>query len=215
MACKTDRRKAKLTDRACAFCRSFMPNDPFLVGIVAGRTGDTPPRHERKDHDKPFFRLPHGFERLLRRSYEEMLRKENTGHGRVAAPAKEPDVGPESYRIRPVRLRIGRSRMTHETHRLTVYVSHLAGVSQHNMGIYVRILFFIMALETDHPSICVRTPSQEFRGPFMTWAAVYLMTGQAPDFAVVQRKVNAGRICGSKEDGMMVSLVVMTVEAEG
>jgi hypothetical protein len=192
-----------------------MPNDPLLVGIVTRRAGDASPWHKRKDYDQPLFRLLHGFERLLRRFHEKMLVKKNTWHGRVAAPAKEPDIGPESDRIRPVRFRIRLSRMTQEAYRLSVNLAHAAGVSQHDVGIDVRVLFSIMALETDRPSVRVRPSPEQFRGSFMIRSAVYLMTGEAPDLAVEKRKRHAGRIGRREKDRMVVYLVVMTVETEG
>jgi hypothetical protein len=49
----------------------------------------------------------------------------------------------------------------------------------------------------------------------MTGAAVYLMTGQAPDLTSEKGQRESGWIRGNKTDGMMVFFVIMAVETKG
>ena len=104
--------------------------------------------------------------------------------------------------------------MTQEAYRFAVHLSDLAVVSKHNMGINIGICFPVMTAETNGPPVSVRSASEEFRSSFPPGSAVHLMTGQAPDLALEERKRGGGPAGGSKIDGMVVFLVVMTGQTE-
>ncbi len=120
--------------------------------------------------------------------------EERVGHGRVASPAKEAYVGPESHISRPVNGRIGLFGMTYKAYGLAVDISHTAVRLQHLMGIDPVISSLRMAFETDFSSVGVRPSSQKSQGTFAIRTAVYFVTSKTLDLAIEERKRDYGRI---------------------
>jgi hypothetical protein len=186
----------------------------FLMRIVAGRTGDASSRDERKYNDEPFFCLFHIFQRSCRWSHKKMLAEKRLRHGRVTAPAKKTYVGPKLYRFSPVHSRIRLLRMTDETYRLAIDLPYIARAVQHYVGIDSSILFPVMTLKADFPSVSIGTTPQEFCRPAMVGPTVYFMTGETSNLSFKQGKRQGCGASRDKIDRVVVLLIVMAAKTK-
>lgn len=190
-----------------------MEDDAFLMGVMAGRTGDAAPRHQRKYHQLLAFGLLHVLQCFRLRLYQEMLAEENTRHGRMAPPAEISYVGLEANIFRPVHSRVRLFSMAHEAHGLAVHRSHLAMFVKHDVRIDRGILFHEVALKADNSSVRIG-PSPQERRPCTNRTTVDIMAREAPYLSSIERERISRGLGGLETDGMVVFTVIMAVKAD-
>lgn len=109
-----------------------------------------------------------------------MLVKKGTRHGRMAAPAKEAHISPESYIIRPIHCRVKLYLMAHKAYWLVIHHQDITSNVKHIVRINSAITSSVMTPEAALPAIGIRTSSQELRCSFPAGTSVNFMTGEAP-----------------------------------
>jgi hypothetical protein len=115
-----------------------------------------------------------------------VLIKKIIGHGRVATPAEEADVGFELYVWGPVHLRIRFDGMAHKADRLIVDLPDRAVALQHDMRIDRSVAVQGMAFGADRPPVSsIGTSPQEFRTSLVARPAMDFMAGETSHYPVV------------------------------
>ncbi len=112
-----ERGNTDLVHAISTLCGAFVPDDPFLMRVVTGRTRDAAARHQGEDDQFLFLGLLDVAHHLLGRPYEEVSAEKRIRHGRMTAPAEETDIGPEGNVARKVRLGVGHFLVAQETDR--------------------------------------------------------------------------------------------------
>jgi hypothetical protein len=111
--------------------------------------------------------------------------------------------------------------MAQEADRFSIDVPDVVVRSSHDMGVDLSIAFLIMAVEAQLPEVCIGPTPEEpgwFVEPVLSGIGMRLMTGEAPDLSVKERKGLHGafRILFSRDhiDGMVVALIVVAVKTD-
>ena len=188
-------------------------HDTFLVRVVAGRTGDAVPGHQRKDHLMPNLSFAHDFPHLGVGFDQEVLVEKNARHGRVAPPAQKSNVRSEFDVIGPVHYRVGLNGMALKAYRLAVNFSNLALAVEHVVWIDRLICLPVMAAEAAFPAVGIRSAAQQFGRAGKAVSAMNFMAGQALDLPIEQWQLAVDFTGRFEVYRVMVGRVVVAIEA--